>query len=132
MVEQDEIYKCEICGNVVSVIEAHEGALVCCGKEMVRQKPKGKEQEGNEKHVPMIKQTEKGVIVKVGSVPHPMEEGHYISLIQLYDKDGIVTGKRLSPKDDPEAEFCCLAKKEGLRARIYCNVHGLWLSEEGA
>lgn len=129
MAKQDGIYKCSVCGNVVSVIEAHEGDLVCCGKEMILQEPKGKEEEGKEKHVPIIEQTEKGITVKVGSVPHPMQEEHYISLIQLIDDKGVVMGKRLTPQDKPEAEFCCLTKKEGLKARIFCNVHGLWMSE---
>lgn len=126
---QDAIYKCSVCGNVVSVLEAHEGTLVCCGKEMVLQEPKGKAEEGNEKHVPIVEQTDQGVKVKVGSVPHPMEDDHYIGLIQLIDANGIVIGKRLKAGDAPEAEFCCLTKAEGVKARIYCNLHGVWLSE---
>jgi superoxide reductase len=29
-----EVYRCNICGNVVEVIEAGGGALVCCGQDM--------------------------------------------------------------------------------------------------
>jgi superoxide reductase len=127
MAEQNGIYKCSVCGNVVSVLEAHAGELVCCGKEMELLKEKTAEEEGKEKHVPIIEKTEGGVKVKVGSVPHPMEEKHFISLIQLIDTKGnVVIGKRLKPGDKPEAEFCCLASADGLRARIYCNIHGLW------
>jgi len=32
-----EVYKCEICGNVVSVVESGVGTLVCCGESMVKQ-----------------------------------------------------------------------------------------------
>lgn len=128
MAEQDTIYKCSVCGNVVSVLEAHEGILVCCGKEMINQEEKT-DDEGQEKHVPVIEQTDKGVVVKVGSVPHPMEEDHFISLVQLRDANGVVIGKRLKPGDKPEAEFCCLANAEGLTARIYCNLHGAWRSK---
>jgi superoxide reductase len=127
MAEQNGIYKCSVCGNVVSVLEAHAGELVCCGKEMELLKEKTAEEEGKEKHVPIIEKTEGGVKVKVGSVPHPMEEKHFISLIQLTNAEGgVVIGKRLRPGDRPEAEFCCLASTEGLKARIYCNIHGLW------
>lgn len=128
MANQDAIYKCEMCGNVISVIEAHQGVLVCCGKDMVKQEPKGPEEEGKEKHVPIIEEFDGGIRVKVGSVPHPMEDAHYIELIQLIDGDGVVMGKRLKSGDEPMAEFCCLAKKEGLKARIFCNMHGLWYS----
>ena len=29
-----EIYQCEYCGNVVKVIQAGSGTLMCCGVEM--------------------------------------------------------------------------------------------------
>jgi superoxide reductase len=127
LVEKNGIYKCSICGNTVSVLDAKTPPIVCCGEEMELLEEKTGEQEGKEKHVPVIEQTDKGIKVKVGSIPHPMEEGHYISLIQLIDGDDVVIGKRLKPGDKPEAEFCCLVKKEGLKARIFCNVHGLWI-----
>jgi len=126
MAELNGIYKCEICGNVVSVIQSGIGELVCCGKPMILLEPKTSEQEGKEKHVPIIEKTDAGVKIKVGSIPHPMEEKHFIGLIQLMDGDNVVIGKRLKPTDKPEAEFCCLAKTDGLKARIFCNIHGVW------
>lgn len=129
MSKQDGIYKCSVCGNIVSVIEAHEGELVCCGKEMDILEPKSKEEEGKEKHVPVIEKIENGIKVKVGSIPHPMQDEHYIELIQLIREDGVVMGKRLGPNDKPEAEFCCIADTKDLKARILCNVHGIWVNE---
>jgi desulfoferrodoxin-like iron-binding protein len=35
--EVGEIYKCEICGNIVEVLEAGGGELICCGQPMVLQ-----------------------------------------------------------------------------------------------
>ena len=29
-----EIYKCELCGNIVEVLHAGDGELVCCGEPM--------------------------------------------------------------------------------------------------
>lgn len=125
MTKSNEIYKCGICGNVVSVLEASGGELVCCGKPMALQEEKTAEQEGQEKHVPVIEKTDKGVRVKVGSIPHPMEEKHYIELIQLLKDGEIIIEKRLKPGDEPVAEFC-LTDAEGLKARELCNIHGLW------
>ena len=94
MAEQNGIYKCSVCGNVVSVLEAHPGILVCCGKPMELLKEKTAKDEGKEKHVPVIEIIKGGVKVKIGSIPHPMEEKHFISLIQLIDKKGgVVMGK---------------------------------------
>ena len=126
MVEMNGIYKCGVCGNVVSVLIATAAPVVCCGEEMELLKEQTSEAEGKEKHVPVIEKTEKGIKVKVGSVPHPMEEAHYISLIQVMEGDNIVVGKRLNPGDAPEAEFCCLALTEKTKARIFCNIHGVW------
>ncbi len=128
MAKLNGIYKCEICGNVVSVLEAGEGDLVCCGQNMNLLEEKTASEEGKEKHVPVIEPIEGGVRVKIGSEPHPMEESHYIELIQLVKGGQVVIGKRLGPNDEPHADFCCLTSTEGLEARALCNVHGLWKS----
>lgn len=120
-----EIYKCTVCGNIVEVLHAGVGELVCCGQPMQLLSEK-KQDVGNEKHVPVIEKTTTGVKVKVGSVPHPMEEKHYIEWIELH-ADGIVYRKFLKPGEKPEAEFCVTAKT--LSAREYCNIHGLWTSQ---
>lgn len=127
MAKQNAIYKCDICGNVVSVLEAHVGELVCCGQPMNLLEEKTAEQEGKEKHVPIVESFEKGIRVRVGSISHPMEEKHYIELIQLIKGDDVVAGKRLKYDDKPVAEFCHL-HAEGLKARIFCNIHGVWVS----
>jgi len=127
MVKENEIYECELCGNVVSVIEAHQGELVCCGQPMNLLEEKTIEKEGNEKHVPVIEIEGNNVIVKVGSVEHPMEGAHHIQLIQLIKNDNVVMGKRLKPGDEPEVSFF-VKDINGLKARALCNIHGLWKS----
>ena len=128
MAEKNGIYKCEVCGNIVSVLDAHQGELVCCGQPMKLLEEQTKEQEGKEKHVPILEINGNNVKVKVGSIPHPMEEKHWIILIQVIKDGKVVAGKRLYPGDKPEAEFC-LEDTEGITARELCNVHGLWKSE---
>ena len=125
MANKNGIYKCEICGNVVSVIDAKGGQLVCCGEPMVEFEERS--DEANEKHTPVIEETEKGVLVKVGSVTHPMDADHYIELIQLISNEGVVLEKRLRPEDLPQAEFCGVTG--WIKARALCNVHGLWSSK---
>lgn len=122
MTNVNEVYKCNVCGNIVEVLHAGVGQLVCCGQPMELFKGKT-EDEGREKHVPVIEKTETGVKVKVGSVPHPMEENHHIEWIEVIG-DGRVYRKFLEPGDQPEAEFEVTAAS--VQAREYCNVHGLW------
>jgi len=122
MTELKQIYKCNICGNIVEVLHTGVGELVCCGQPMELKEEKSKD-EGQEKHVPVIEKTGKGVKVKVGSIPHPMEEKHYIEWIEVIT-NGESCRKFLKPEDKPEAEF--ELKSEKVEARAYCNVHGLW------
>ncbi len=122
MAEKMEIYKCEVCGNIVNVLHEGKGELVCCGKPMKLMTPNTVDA-AKEKHVPVIEKTADGYKVKVGSVPHPMEEKHYIEWIQLRAGN---MGCRifLEPGQAPEAEFCIKADK--VEAFEYCNLHGHW------
>lgn len=125
MAKQLEIYKCEVCGNIVEVLHAGEGDLVCCGQNM-KLMTENTTDAAQEKHVPVIEKTDKGYKVKVGSVPHPMEEKHYIEWIELI-ADGKTYREFLKPGQAPEATFCVEASS--VTAREYCNIHGLWKKE---
>ncbi len=124
MTEKLQIYKCEICGNIVEVLHTGKGELVCCGEPMKLYKENTIDA-ALEKHVPVIEKTENGFKVKVGSVAHPMIEEHYIEWIEVI-VDGMAYRKFLNPGDEPEAEFCI--KADNVTAREYCNIHGLWKS----
>jgi len=117
----NEIYKCEICGNVIEMLHNAGVNPVCCGQDMVRLKEKS-EDVGKEKHVPIVEKTETGIKVKVGSIEHPMEEKHFIEWIEVVS-GGKIYKEFLKPIMKPEAEFCI---KEFDLVRIYCNIHGLW------
>ena len=117
-----EVYKCEVCGNIVEVLLAGGGELVCCGKPMVLQ-GENTVDAAKEKHVPVIEKIANGYKVKVGSVAHPMEAKHYIQWIELI-VDDISYTQFLKPGDKPEAEFCVKGNK--VIAREYCNLHGHW------
>lgn len=122
MTKQLEIYKCEVCGNIVEVLHEGGGELVCCGQPM-KLFMENTVDAAKEKHVPVIEKTANGYKVKVGAVAHPMEEKHYIEWIEIL-ADGKVYRKFLKPGDAPEAEFCIAASS--VVAREYCNIHGLW------
>ena len=120
-----EVYRCSVCGNMVEVINVGGGELVCCGKPMILQ-VENTVDAAKEKHVPVIEKIANGFRVKVGAVPHPMEEKHYIQWIEVV-ADGQADRKFLSPGDRPEAEFCLQAST--ITAREYCNLHGLWAAK---
>jgi len=117
-----QVYKCNVCGNIVEIMHAGGGTLVCCNQEMELLKENTTDA-AQEKHVPVIEKTENGVRVKVGSAPHPMEDKHYIEWIELI-ADGKTHIKHLKPGEAPEAEFC--VKADTMTAREYCNIHGFW------
>lgn len=121
----NQIYKCNVCGNIVQMVHASKGTLICCGQDMVLQKENTVDA-AKEKHVPVIEKISNGFKVKVGEILHPMEEKHYIEWIEVI-ADGKVYKKFLSPEDVPEAEFCIDTEK--IEARAYCNLHGLWKKE---
>ena len=125
MTEKLQVYKCNICGNIVELLHEGAGTLVCCGAPMVLQKENTVDA-SQEKHVPIIEKTSNGYKVKIGSVPHPMEEVHFIEWIELIADEKSYRAF-LSPGQKPEAEFCISAKS--VFAREYCNLHGLWKSE---
>ncbi len=122
MTAQLEVYKCEICGNIIEVLHAGPGQLVCCGQPMKKYEENTVDA-AKEKHVPVIEKTAAGFKVKVGSVPHPMDEKHYIEWIEVI-ADGKTYRQYLKPGEAPEAVFCIEAAT--VTAREYCNLHGLW------
>ncbi|MFA4843888.1 MAG: desulfoferrodoxin [Candidatus Margulisiibacteriota bacterium] len=122
MAKRLEVYKCEVCGNIVEVVHAGVGELVCCGQPMKLQ-VENTVDAAKEKHVPVIERSESGCLVKIGAVPHPMEEKHYIEWIELVVDDKAYR-QFLKPGDKPEAFFP--VNGASLTAREYCNLHGLW------
>jgi len=122
MAKKLEIYKCTICGNIVEVMHGGDGELVCCGEPMKRM-TENTVDAAKEKHIPVIEKIEGGFKVKVGSIPHPMEQKHYIEWIELL-ADGRAYRQFLEPGMAPEAVFYIRA--DSVSAREYCNLHGLW------
>ncbi|MBU4200533.1 MAG: desulfoferrodoxin [Verrucomicrobia bacterium] len=123
MTKKLEIYKCEVCGNMVEMIHEGAGQLVCCGQPM-RLFKENSVDASKEKHVPVIEKTATGIKVSVGSVPHPMEEKHYIEWIELLVGDKALR-QFLKPGQVPSALFEGV-KADSVIAREYCNLHGLW------
>ena len=122
MTKRNEIYVCEVCGNIVEVMTGSGGTLVCCGQPMTLQKENTTDA-SREKHVPEVEKNGDRIKVRVGSVPHPMTDAHYIEWIELIQGDR-VEQKFLHPNDLPEAEF--QVADGDFTVRAWCNLHGLW------
>ncbi len=122
MAIQLEVYKCELCGNIVETLQGGGGTLSCCGQDMTLL-VENTVDAAKEKHLPVIEKCDAGILVKVGSVAHPMEEKHYIQWIELL-VDGKAYRQFLNPGDAPEAFFPITG--DNVVAREYCNLHGQW------
>ena len=120
-----DIYKCSLCGNIVEVLHAGVGVLVCCGQEMAHLRENSTDAAG-EKHVPVIEKTIEGYKVSVGSIPHPMQDDHYIEWVELI-ADEKAYREFLKPNQNPEVIFNIEA--DSVKAREYCNLHGLWATK---
>ncbi|MBU1896024.1 desulfoferrodoxin [Patescibacteria group bacterium] len=132
MTKLKQVYKCNVCGNIVEMLHTGVGELVCCGEPMHLQKENTVDA-SLEKHVPVLEilpandcKESDGVKILIGSDPHPMTEEHFIEWIEINLEDGRSGKVFLNPGDKPEAEFHARGKVIG--ARAYCNLHGLWKS----
>ncbi len=125
MTKKKEIYKCDVCGNIVEVLVNGAGTLVCCGQNMTLQKENVTDA-AVEKHVPVMRVEDDSVIIKVGEVEHPMEEKHYIQFIEVIT-DNKVYRKDLKPGEKPKAMFEISVSEKIVKIREYCNLHGLWV-----
>ena len=122
MTDRLEVYRCEVCGNIVEVIRTGSGDLTCCGQAMKLLKENTTDA-AVEKHVPVVEKVDGGYKVTVGSVAHPMADEHFIEWIELID-DNKVQIAFLVPGQAPEATF--VTSGQNVVAREHCNLHGLW------
>ncbi len=123
-----KFYVCSHCGNIVAYVKSSGVPVVCCGEKMQELVPNTKEA-AVEKHVPVISIDGQKVVVKVGSVEHPMAEEHYIEWIALNTKQGNQR-KEMNPGDKPQVEFMICEDDEVISAYAYCNLHGLWKADK--
>ncbi len=123
MTKKLNIFKCEVCGNIVEVVHEAGGVLTCCKQAMALNKENTKDA-AKEKHIPALKRDGSTLTVKVGDIPHPMEEKHYIEWVELIE-DGKTQRIELKPNSNPEVVFNNVGSGN-ITVRAYCNLHGLW------
>jgi superoxide reductase len=121
----NEIYKCEVCGNITEMVHEGEGDLVCCGQPMTLQK-ENTQDAVLEKHVPYVEREEDIVYIQIGETIHPSTDEHYIEWIELLTDDNEVLRQYLNPQEEPKAQFLIPEAQELGQVRAYCNMHGLW------
>lgn len=130
MTEKLNLYKCDICGNIVEVVIEGEGVLVCCGEDMKLLTPMATD-DAKEKHVPVVEIMGTTKVIKIGTIPHPMTKEHYIQFIEAISNDKrYIKRKYLFPDEEPEMIIKCL-ENDDFAAREYCNIHGLYTNKEG-
>jgi len=122
MTKKNQIYKCPTCGNIVEMLHGAAAPLFCCGKPMVEM-IENTIDAAEEKHIPIVEKTESEIVVKVGSVEHPMDEDHFIEWIELITEDKVYR-QNLEPNQKPKARFELIDSE--FEIRTYCNLHGLW------
>ena len=123
MAARFEVYKCDSCGNMVEMVHEGKGQMICCGKPM-RLMKENIVDASTEKHVPVMEKLSGEILVKVGTVPHPMEKDHYIEWIEVVKDGKTLSRQYLNPGDVPEAKFA--SDPNGLVVREFCNLHGIW------
>ena len=118
--DKTSIVLCKNSGNIIEIIKPGQDVDVA-QLNVIEAKTEG---EGSPKHVPIITRIDEGYHVKVGEVEHPMDEDHYIAMIELI-ADGQIHKQYLNPGDKPEATFK-IPEADELEAREFCTLHGLW------
>ncbi|HRU01952.1 MAG TPA: desulfoferrodoxin family protein [Victivallales bacterium] len=120
--KRGDVLKCHK-NMTIEMLSDADCEITCCGEPVVLQKENTVDA-SKEKHVPVLKEGQKGTKVEVGAVPHPMTEEHHIEWIEIINRD-YVNRKYLKPGESPSAEFY-VPKSDKLIVRAYCNLHGLW------
>ena len=128
MINKKGVYKCQECGAIVESLWNGDETLSCCGKEM-KELVANTTDAAKEKHVPVIERNGKRVTVKVGEVPHPMTDQHYILFVELMAGDEVL--RHDFKKGDQKAEVTFMIEDENaqLTAREFCNLHGFWANK---
>ncbi len=130
MSEKLELYKCNVCGNVIEIISAGNGQLVCCSVPMEQLHEHSNDDEYQEKHVPIVTIEGETKTIRVGSIPHPMEKEHHIVFIEAISPDKkYLKRKYLTPNEEPKLDIKQCCHYNDFTARELCNLHGLWVSE---
>lgn len=130
MTEQLQLYKCNVCGNIVEVINSGEGSLVCCSVPMELLEEQTNDNEAQEKHVPIVTIEGENKTIRVGTIEHPMIKEHYIVFIEAISPDKkYLKRKYLYPGEKPQMELKQQCSYDSFTTRELCNIHGLWKSQ---
>lgn len=120
-------YSCEKCHAVIEEIYGNKQDYSCNGTKLKELTPNTSEG-AQEKHLPVVERNGNEVIVKVGSVFHPMSDEHSIEWVYLETKKGCQR-VNLSASEDPVATFLIPEGDSPIAAYAYCNLHGFWKTD---
>lgn len=123
MIEKREVYFCEKCNNLVESLWDGKPSIACCGQDMTKL-TENTTDAATEKHVPVVEQDGNKVTVKVGEAPHPMTAEHYILFVEVITANKVY--RHEFKEGDTTAEATFLIDEPIIKAREFCNLHGLW------
>lgn len=127
MTKIGEIYKCEVCSNVVESISEGAGILVCCGEDMKKlEEVQAAPTDGHYANLEKIDETTYKV-----SLNHPMTKEHYIEMIEAVSNDNKCLKRKYFEADAaPEMSFCLQNSNKGeFYIRVYCNIHNVLVTK---
>lgn len=122
MTEKLELYRCQVCTNVVESVHEGIGVLVCCGQNMELLNTNIADKENA--HFAIVENIDD--ITKKIRFNHIMSVEHHIEFIEVISNDGkYLKRKFLQETEAPELVFKCECKR-GFYVRLYCNRDGVW------
>ena len=121
---KQKFLRCEICGNIVGMVNDSGVTPKCCGQNMTVLEPNTVDA-SVEKHVPEYKIDGDNLVVRIGSADHPMTEEHYIQWVSVQTTEGNQR-KALTPGTEPTVTFKLNGSEKVEAVFAYCNLHGLW------
>jgi superoxide reductase len=126
MSNNQKFFICKICGNLVEFINRKNSGIVCCGEKMTELIPNTVDA-SIEKHKPVITVLNDHINIEIGSVPHPMQDNHYITFVYVETENGSQR-KRLKIGEEPKLTFN-FSNDKPIAVYAYCNLHGLWKTD---
>ena len=116
-----KFYVCKYCGKLIRVLNSNNTKTICCGEEM-KELVANSVDASVEKHTPVVEIVEDELLIKVGSIFHPMTKDQYIQWI-IVNNDVSCYEVELSPEQDPVVRIPLL---RNATVFAYCNLHSLW------
>ena len=130
MILLNELFRCNICGNVIEIV--HEGveSLACCNEDMERLKVNEADSKNYHfAHVETVKKVD-DIEYKQITFNHEMTPEHYIEFIEAISNDGVHLKRKYLHAGEPAVMTLKCACNQGFFIRLYCSRDGVWITKQ--